>query len=56
MNARIKIVMCGVSVMTMILELTDGGKKLVQLEKFAWLHCTDQCTKRSFIEFNHVTA
>merc|ERR1719310_1043541 len=53
MNTRLKIVMGDIAVMTMILEMTDCEKKLVQMEKLALLHCTDQCTKKSFIEFNH---
>jgi len=53
LNTRLKIVMGDIAVMTMILEMTDCDKKLVQMEKFALLHCTDQCTKKSFIEFNH---
>jgi len=32
--------------------MTDCDKKLVQMEKFAALHCTDQCTKKGFTEFN----
>merc|ERR1719401_729253 len=39
--------------MTMILEMTDCEKKLMQLKDIALLHCTDECTKKSFIEFNH---
>merc|ERR1719326_2658014 len=53
MNARLKIVMGDIEVMTMILEMTDCEKKLLQMEQFALLHCTDQCTQKSFIEFNH---
>merc|ERR1719409_390200 len=53
LNTRLKIVMGDIAVMTMILEMTDCEKKLIQMEKFALLHCTDQCTKKSFIEFNH---
>merc|ERR1719440_1861668 len=53
MNTRLKIVMGDIAVMTMILEMTDCEKKLVQMEKLALLHCTDQCTKKSFVEFNH---
>merc|ERR1719343_1019835 len=53
MNARLKIVMGDIKVMTMILEMTDCEKKLMQMEQFALLHCTDQCTQKSFIEFNH---
>merc|ERR1719326_2783939 len=53
LNTRLKIVMGDIAVMTMILEMTDCEKKLVQMEQFALLHCTDECTKKSFIEFNH---
>merc|ERR1740127_300245 len=53
LNARLKIVMGDISVMTMILEMTDCEKKLLQMKKFALLHCTDQCTKKTFIQFNH---
>jgi len=53
MNARLKIVMGDIAVMTMILEMTDCEKKLLQMQNFALFHCTDQCTKKSFIEFNH---
>merc|ERR1719390_91087 len=49
MNARLKIVMGDIAVMTMILEMTDCDKKLVQVEKISLLHCTDQCTQKSFI-------
>jgi len=35
------------------LEMTDCEKKLLQMKSFALLHCTDQCTKKSFIEFKH---
>jgi hypothetical protein len=50
MNARLKIVMGDIAVMTMILEMTDCEKKLLQMKNFALLHCKDQCTKKSFIE------
>merc|ERR1711865_310313 len=53
LNTRLKIVMGNIAVMTMILEMTDCEKKLVQVEQLSLLHCTDQCTKKSFIEFNH---
>merc|ERR1719506_3648770 len=52
-GARLKIVMGDIAIMTMILEMTDCEKKLLQMKNFALLHCTDQCTKKSFIEFNH---
>jgi hypothetical protein len=53
LNTRLKIVMGDIAIMTMILEMTDCEKKLLQMKSFALLHCTDQCTKKSFIEFNH---
>merc|ERR1719262_2050558 len=53
LNKRLKIVMGDIKVMTMILEMTDCEKKLLQMKEFALLHCTDQCTKKSFIQFNH---
>merc|ERR1719424_1552562 len=53
LNTRLKIVMGDIAVMTMILEMTDCDKKLMQMKNMALLHCTDECTKKSFIEFNH---
>merc|ERR1719326_991040 len=37
----------------MILEMTDCDKKLIQMEHMSLMHCIDECTKKSFIEFNH---
>merc|ERR1719265_134720 len=53
MEARLKIVMGDIAVMTMILEMTDCEKKLIQQRKFSLLHCQDQCTKTSFLMFDH---
>merc|ERR1719387_3281489 len=53
LNTRLKIVMGDIAVMSMILEMTDCDKKFVQTEKVALLHCVDQCTHKSFIEFKH---
>merc|ERR1719326_982248 len=53
LNTRLKIVMGDIAVMTMILEMTDCDKKLIQMESVSLLRCTDECTKKSFIEFNH---
>jgi len=53
LNQRLKIVLGDIAVMTMILTMTDCDKKLLQMKGFAMLHCTDQCSKKSFIEFNH---
>merc|ERR1719160_1995682 len=53
MNARLKIVMGDIKVMTMILEMTDCEKKLLQVEKLALRRCTDQCSHKSFVQFQH---
>jgi hypothetical protein len=53
LDTHLKKVMGDIAVMTMILEMTDCDKKLLQMKNFALLHCTDECTKKSFIEFNH---
>merc|ERR1719181_460015 len=53
MEARLKIVMGDIAVMTMILEMTDCEKKMLQQQKFSLLHCQDQCKKQSFIMFDH---
>merc|ERR1719324_1526982 len=37
----------------MILEMTDCEKKLLQVEKLALRQCTDQCTHKSFVQFQH---
>merc|ERR1719265_728298 len=53
MEARLKIVMGDIAVMTMILEMTDCEKKMLQQKKFSLLHCQDQCNHASFIMFDH---
>merc|ERR1719272_1061063 len=40
LRTRLKIVMGDIAVMTMILEMTDCEKKLLQMKSFALLHCT----------------
>merc|ERR1719265_1854691 len=52
MEARLKIVMGDIAIMTMILEMTDCEKKMLQHNKFSLLHCEDKC-KKSFIMFDH---
>jgi len=53
MNARLKIILGDIAIMTIILEMTDCDKKLLQMKKLALLHCEDPCTKKSFITFDH---
>jgi len=53
LNTRLKIVMGDIAIMTTILEMTDCDKKLLQVEQVSLKRCTDQCTKKSFIEFKH---
>merc|ERR1740138_1562321 len=45
LNARLKIVLGDIKIMTMILEMTDCEKKLMQMKNFALLHCKDECTQ-----------
>merc|ERR1719178_113447 len=53
MVTRLKIVMGDIAIMTMILEMTDCEKKLLQMKNFGLLHCEDQCTKKHFIKFDN---
>merc|ERR1719252_473359 len=46
LNARLKIVLGDIKIMTMILEMTDCEKKLMQMKNFALLHCKDECTHK----------
>merc|ERR1719197_992618 len=52
LNSRLKIVMGDIAVMTMILEMTDCDKSLLQTQQLSLLHCQDPCTKKSFVTFN----
>jgi hypothetical protein len=52
LNTRLKIVMGDIAIMTMILEMTDCDKKLLQMKQFALLHCRDSCTKKSYVQFH----
>merc|ERR1740133_416183 len=53
LNTRLKIVMGDIAVMTMILEMTDCEKKLLQTNKLSMLSCEDECTKKKYIKFDH---
>jgi len=53
MNTRLKIVMGDIAVMTMILEMTDCEKKLLQTKSLSLLSCTDPCTHQTFVQFDH---
>merc|ERR1719440_2227694 len=37
----------------MILEMTDCEAAFAQKQKWSLLRCTDECTKKTFIQFNH---
>jgi len=53
MNKRLKIVIGDIGVMTMILKMTDcDNNNLIQMEHMSMMHCTDKCTKKSFVQFN----
>jgi hypothetical protein len=51
MNVRLKIILGDIAIMTIILEMTDCEKKLMQTNKMALLRCEDPCTQKSFVTF-----
>jgi len=53
LNARLKIVLGDIAVMTMILKMTDCNTAFYQMQQMALLHCQDPCTKKSFVSFEH---
>jgi len=54
LNARLKILMGDIAVMTMILKMSDcDAKGLLQYQKLAMLRCKDQCSTKSTVTFNH---
>jgi hypothetical protein len=53
LNTRLKIVTGDISVMTMILKMTDCDTKLLQMRKLAMLRCKNQCTNGTYVTFNH---
>merc|ERR1719160_1640483 len=53
LNARLKIVMGDIAVMTMILKMTDCETKFLQMKKLIMLRCKNECTKRHEVSFNH---
>jgi hypothetical protein len=53
LNKRLKIVMGDIAVMTMILEMTDCEKQLLQTKTVSLLSCEDQCTHKKFVKFDH---
>jgi hypothetical protein len=53
MNAKMKIIMGDIAVITMILEMSDCDKKFLQMQKLAMLKCKDECTNKDVVSFNH---
>jgi hypothetical protein len=53
LNARLKIVMGDIAVMTMILKMTDCETKFLQMKKLIMLRCKNECTKKNMVSFNH---
>merc|ERR1719163_111889 len=52
MKSRLAIILGDIEVMSIILKMTDCSKKFVQVKSMSLLHCTDQCTKKSFVQFH----
>lgn len=53
LNRRLKIVMGDISVMTMILQMTDCETSFLHMKKLAMLKCKNQCTNKTMVIFNH---
>jgi len=53
LNAKLKIILGDIAVMTMILEMSDCDAKFLQYKKLAMLKCKDQCTNKTSVTFNH---
>merc|ERR1719353_476562 len=54
LNAKMKIILGDIAVMTMILEMSDcDAKGFVQMQKLAVLKCKDQCSGKVDVSFNH---
>merc|ERR1719162_1036050 len=53
LNAKLKIILGDIAVMTMILEMSDCDAKFLQMKKLAMLKCQDQCTNKTYVSFNH---
>merc|ERR1740127_139837 len=53
LKARLKIVMGDISVMTMILKMTDCETKFLQMKKLVMLRCRNECSKKNYVSFNH---
>merc|ERR1719439_51050 len=53
LNARLKIVMGDIAVMTMILKMTDCETKFLQMKKLVMLRCKNECTKKNVVSFDH---
>merc|ERR1719352_745704 len=53
MDAKMKIILGDIAVMTMILEMSDCDAKFLQYKKLTMLKCKDQCSKKETVEFNH---
>merc|ERR1740138_1579675 len=53
MDAKMKIILEDIKVMTMILEMSDCDAKFLQYKKLTLLKCKDQCTGKVQVSFNH---
>merc|ERR1719199_1213877 len=53
LDAKMKIILGDIAVMTMILEMSDCDAKFLQYKKLTMLKCKDQCSKKETVQFNH---
>jgi len=53
MNVRLKIILGDIAVLTTILKMTECGEQAFLQGDVGLMKCKDECTKRSFISFQH---
>merc|ERR1740127_163983 len=53
LDAKMKIILGDIAVMTMILEMSDCDAKFLQYKKLTLLKCKDRCTGKVDVSFNH---
>merc|ERR1719454_2177460 len=56
MEARLAVLLGDIDIITTILKMTDceNSTSLMQVERLSVLNCEDTCTKKSFVQFDHM--
>jgi len=53
LNKQLKIIMGDIALITMILEMSDCDKKLLQVDNLQMFKCHDNCTGKDYVTFSH---